>query len=168
MHRGVFVRYERCLGCRSCQLACAVSHTRAGTLAEALLQGEAGGRRLFVDQVGAVKAPSVCRHCEEAYCVAACPAGAMWKRPDGVVTNAGSLHQCVGCWMCVMACPFGVISRGPGGQAVKCDQECLDGDGLPACVKACPTRALVFTTMEEFEAGRRRAALQGAAATASS
>ncbi|PTQ50712.1 MAG: Carbon monoxide dehydrogenase iron-sulfur protein CooF [Hydrogenibacillus schlegelii] len=39
---------------------------------------------------------------------------------------------------------------------MKCDRECLDEEGIPACVRACPTGALVYQTVEEFEAERRR------------
>lgn len=152
----IFVRYERCTGCRSCELACAVSHTAARDLFGALLGGERPQKRLFVDQVGQVKAPAVCRHCEEAPCVAVCPTGAMHRREDGV--NVVALHRCIGCWMCAMACPFGAVSRGEG-KAIKCDRECLDEEGIPACVRACPTGALVFQTVEEFEAERRQEAV---------
>lgn len=148
----IFVRYERCTGCRSCELACAVSHTAARDLFGAILGGEKEQKRLWVDQVGQVKAPAVCRHCEEAPCVAVCITGAMQRREDGV--NVVALRRCIGCWMCAMACPFGAVGRGAG-KAVKCDRECLDEEGVPACVRACPTGALVFQTVEEFEAERR-------------
>jgi anaerobic dimethyl sulfoxide reductase subunit B (iron-sulfur subunit) len=42
-------------------------------------------------------------------------------------------------------------------KAVKCDQciERLDRGDLPACVLACPTRALVFRTLDEAVGGKR-------------
>lgn len=43
------------------------------------------------------------------------------------------------------------MQRRPDG----CDRECLDEAGAPACVAACPTRAPVFATLEEFETARR-------------
>lgn len=149
----IFVRYERCTGCHSCELACAVIHTAKRNLFKALLAGEKSQTRIHVDQVGSVKAAAVCRHCEDAPCVAVCPTGAMHSRKDGV--KLVHLPQCIGCWMCALACPFGAVNRGEG-KAVKCDRKCLDKEGVPACVRACPTGALVYQTVEEFEAERRR------------
>ncbi|MBE3550953.1 MAG: 4Fe-4S binding protein [Brockia lithotrophica] len=149
----IFVRYERCTGCHSCELACAVAHTSDGNLVGAMMRGERPNRYISVDQLEQVKAPSVCRQCEDAPCVAVCPTGAMYTREDGI--KVCNLQQCIGCWMCALACPFGAIGRGEG-KAVKCDRECLDEEGIPACVRACPTGALVYQTVEEFEAERRR------------
>ncbi|WP_052210464.1 4Fe-4S dicluster domain-containing protein [Thermoanaerobacter sp. YS13] len=151
--REIFVRYDRCVGCRSCELACAVSHTASRDLFEAILRGEKSKKRIYVDQIDQIKAPAVCRHCEEAPCVAVCVTGAMQRREDGV--NIVDLFRCIGCWMCALVCPFGAVSRGEG-KAIKCDRECVDEQGIPACVRACHTGALVFKTVEEFEADRRR------------
>lgn len=161
IRKEIFVRYDRCMGCHSCELACAISHTAARDLFGALLGGEKPQKRIYVDQVGQVKAPAVCRQCEDAPCVAVCMTGAMHSREDGV--NVVNLPQCIGCWMCAMACPFGAVGRGEG-KAIKCDRECVDEEGVPACVRACPTGALVFKTVEEFEAERRREAAASAVA----
>lgn len=62
--------------------------------------------------------------------------------------------------MCVMACPYGVIQADyTEGVAVKCDRACLDEKGIPACVRACPTKALVYMTVEEFQSARRHQVL---------
>ena len=70
---------------------------------------------------------------------------------------------CIGCRACAMVCPFGVISVGDGGRAVlKCDL-CADrvGKGLePACVSACPTKAIRFVEVEVATAERRRSAAE--------
>jgi len=64
----------------------------------------------------------------------------------------------VGCWMCAMVCPYGVIGRHTEVRmAVKCDR-CKDLD-VPACVAACPTGTLIFSTQREFvEMMRKEAA----------
>lgn len=153
----ILIRYERCLGCHSCELACAVAHTPGKTLIAALAAAPPPRKRLFVEQGDGHRLPFVCRHCEEAYCVDACISGAMHRRPDGTVTNEGGLHSCVGCWMCVMACPYGVIQADyQKREALKCDRECLTASGTPACVAACPMGALVYTTVDEFAQDRRR------------
>jgi carbon-monoxide dehydrogenase iron sulfur subunit len=161
MKKDVLVRYERCLGCRSCQLACAAAHSRAGTLLGAVLAGERPRSRIFVHQAGDGKAPLNCRHCQDAPCLDACIAGAMRRREDGTVVNMGGEQKCVACWMCVMVCPYGVIrSDEAGTAALKCDRECLDSDGVPACVRACPTGALVFTEVDNYSEQRRKDVLE--------
>jgi carbon-monoxide dehydrogenase iron sulfur subunit len=51
--------------------------------------------------------------------------------------------------MCAMICPYGVIQALPSVRiASKCDR-CKDLD-VPACVQACPVKALVFATPDEF------------------
>jgi Fe-S-cluster-containing dehydrogenase component len=66
-------------------------------------------------------------------------------------------QRCIGCKMCVQACPFGVITMRPDKKGVlKCDLcvERLARGEEPACVGACPTRALIFG--DEQKAGRRK------------
>jgi Fe-S-cluster-containing hydrogenase component 2 len=48
-----------------------------------------------------------CRKCEDAPCIAVCPADALEKDGDGVVERHTNL--CVSCKSCVMICPFGTI-----------------------------------------------------------
>jgi carbon-monoxide dehydrogenase iron sulfur subunit len=49
-----------------------------------------------------------------------------------------------------MACPFGALAKDDRERIVfKCDL-CPDRD-VPACVEACPTKALFIGTTEEFE-----------------
>jgi carbon-monoxide dehydrogenase iron sulfur subunit len=48
-----------------------------------------------------------------------------------------------------MVCPFGVVTRDPHKHiAVKCDR-CHKLD-IPACVNACPTRALELIDIDEL------------------
>lgn len=140
------------MGCHSCELACAVSHTAERTLFGAVLQGAKAYHRLWVDQTARGKAPVLCRHCANAPCVAACPTGAMHKRADGI--SLLDEAKCIGCWDCVRDCPFGACGQGEQ-TAVKCDRACLDEEGVPACVGACPTGALVYMTAAEYAAERR-------------
>jgi len=157
MQKEVLIRYERCLGCRSCEIACAVAHSPEKNLFAAVNTAPPPKKRLFVEQAEDKKIPFVCRHCEEAYCIDACVSGAMHRTPDGIVTNVGE-RPCVGCWMCVMVCPYGVIqAEDHKREALKCDRNCLNETGTPACVAACPTRALVFEPVDKFSKEKRRA-----------
>jgi formate dehydrogenase iron-sulfur subunit len=95
----------------------------------------------------------VCKHCERAGCLEACPTGAI------VRTEFGSVYVqpdvCNGCGYCVSACPFGVVDRREDdGRAWKCTL-CYDRqkDGMvPACAKACPTASIQFGELGELRA----------------
>lgn len=165
MSKEILVRYDRCTGCLSCQIACAVAHSDTKSLLGAVVAGEKPLKRIFVHQIESVKIPLSCRHCEDAPCIDACIAGAMHRTSEGMVINEGGTHQCTGCWMCVMVCPFGVIRDMPDQRrAVKCDRACFDGSDQPACVRACPTDALCYTTVDQFEKEQRQHFLSGAIA----
>lgn len=157
MENEILIHYRRCLGCRSCELACAAAHSKAGSVIGAILAGEKPAHRIFVSQSGDNKAPLNCRHCEDAPCIDACITGAMHRDQSGAVVNEGGTGRCTGCWMCVMVCPYGVIrSDLLQRRAVKCDRACLDESGIPACVRSCPTGALVFAPVKEVGAARRK------------
>ncbi len=155
MLRQIMVRSERCLGCHSCELACAVAHSDSKTLYGPLSEEYPPQKRVFVETNGVVNFPLQCRQCQDTPCVHACMAGAMNIATDGLVQL--KTDRCVGCWMCVMACPFGVIAQMPiMHKAAKCDR-CRDLAYEPACIISCPTKALSFEEVNEFaRSGRKR------------
>jgi formate dehydrogenase iron-sulfur subunit len=98
----------------------------------------------------------VCKHCENAGCLEACPTGSIVRTEFGGVFIQPDV--CNGCGYCVVACPFGVVDRRPDdGRAFKCTF-CYDRQKAalqPACAAACPTRSIQFG---ELGALRARAA----------
>jgi len=152
----IFVRLDRCQGCKSCEMACAVEHSASKSLFAAVLEKPRPVRRVYVEMADGVKVPLVCRHCEDAPCVAVCRTGAMTQDAvTGIVER--SEENCVGCWMCAMVCPYGVIGRHTEmRKAVKCDR--CKSLPIPACVAACPAGALVFATQREFAEMMRKEA----------
>ncbi|NPA49091.1 MAG: 4Fe-4S dicluster domain-containing protein [Thermodesulfobacteria bacterium] len=133
----------RCMGCHSCELACAAAHLDGLSLMEAVLAGKRAPARLWVHPGRPFAVVITCRHCLRAPCMEACAPQALKRDPQtGAVVVEESL--CIGCRDCVLACPFGAI-RMEAGKAVKCD---LCG-GDPACVRHCPTGALRFVSPEE-------------------
>lgn len=160
MSRMIVVDVEKCLGCKSCELECAVAHSLARELLGAMGESPAPRARVTVMMEGGLPIPLQCRHCEDAPCVAVCPSGALVKPSlDSPVLTRAEL--CIGCKSCVLVCPFGVISMGADGKSViKCDLclERLEQGEQPACVAACPTHALSLCEAEEVAAARRRAA----------
>jgi formate dehydrogenase iron-sulfur subunit len=99
----------------------------------------------------------VCKHCEEAGCLEACPTGSIVRTETGTVFTQDDV--CNGCGYCVVSCPFGVIERRPeplpnAGGAFKCTF-CYDRQksGLvPACAKVCPTESIVFGRLDDLRA----------------
>lgn len=150
----VLVRFERCVGCRSCELACAVAHSQTRTLAGAVREEPKPQRRIYVEALAGSKAPFLCRHCDDAPCARSCPTRALYQDPVSQLVGYDSA-RCIGCHGCLMACPFGMIQAGrlmPF--IVKCDR-CVDRAG-PACVSACPTGALLLEG-QYLETRRREA-----------
>ncbi len=94
----------------------------------------------------------VCKHCEVAGCLEACPTGALVRTEFGGVFLQPDI--CNGCAYCVVSCPFGVVQKNEeDGRAFKCTF-CTDRQkaGLePACAKACPTQSIQFGKLETLE-----------------
>ena len=94
-----------------------------------------------------------CMHCEDPGCLKACPSpGAIVQYTNGIV----DFHEenCIGCGYCVTGCPFNVprISK-KDNKAYKCTL-CSDRVAVgqePACVKTCPTGAIVFGTKKAMK-----------------
>ncbi len=152
----IVVDPNKCLGCRSCELACAVAHSKAGELLAVVLAGERPRKRIYVESAKDKAVPLVCRHCEKAPCLIVCPTGAISrKESEGLVYIDPSL--CIGCHSCYLVCPFGMIEFVPElGVAIKCDL--CESRTMPACVEACPTGALSFEEAERFVKGKRQEA----------
>ena len=94
-----------------------------------------------------------CMHCADPGCLKACPApGAIVQYANGIVDFQE--EHCIGCGYCITGCPFNVprISK-QDKKAYKCTL-CSDrvGVGLePACVKTCPTGAIVFGSKDDMK-----------------
>ncbi len=81
--------------------------------------------------------PVVCNQCENAYCMNVCPAKAISRTDNGIVSVDS--QKCVGCGLCVNFCPIEMIQMDIDSEkAVKCEL-C---HGNPLCVETCPTGAL--------------------------
>jgi len=89
-----------------------------------------------------------CSHCEKPSCAEACPVGAITKREENGIMMVNR-EECLGhnaCGACKKACPYGVPQFGEEDNArMQMCTFCIDRlqqGKKPACVDACPMRAL--------------------------
>jgi formate dehydrogenase iron-sulfur subunit len=170
--KAMLIDLTRCIGCRGCQAACKQWHDLPAEKTTNLGSYENPQRisartwttvsfdELELDnQFHWVFAKRQCMHCDHPGCVSACTVGALRKTPEGPVVYDST--KCIGCRYCQYACPYGVPAYEWDetlGLIGKCDF-CADrqAEGLePACVKTCPTEALIFGDREELLAEARR------------
>lgn len=158
----IYADAQRCLGCHSCELACAVAHGGSEGLISAVMEDMRLHPRTKVVVADDVMMPMQCRQCENAPCALVCPTGACRQADGQVQINE---NNCVGCKLCVMVCPFGAItvrsdsakdfySVTNQGVAQKCDL-CVswreeNGKSTTACVEACPTKAISLIDMHHY------------------
>ena len=167
MPQVITVDIAKCMGCHSCEVACAVAHGASPTLHEAIQQDPLPQPRMSLVAIGEAAVPLHCQHCQDTPCAAVCPKEAIQRPdPDGPVILDEEL--CVGCQACVIVCPFGMIRMSADGKtALKCDM-CIDRQQAgqpPACVEACPTRALELVKDADIATevqGRIRKAMEAA------
>lgn len=140
----IHVDMQTCIGCRTCEVSCAVNHQTA--------QQSGFYPRLRVYKEARISAPAVCHQCENAACMNACPTGALVKK-NGMIMPIET--RCIGCKSCVLACPFGAIeiagvAASRHVSVLKCDM-CLHDTNGPACVRTCPTNALSIMTPQRLQ-----------------
>lgn len=107
MNRFVIAEPNKCIGCRTCEVACALAHPLGDGTAQALSPANFKPRLRLVKNLKTT-APVQCRQCENAPCVNACPTKALTYR-SGTVQLIES--RCIGCQTCVLACPFGAMDH---------------------------------------------------------
>ncbi|MCX7856748.1 MAG: 4Fe-4S dicluster domain-containing protein [Deltaproteobacteria bacterium] len=156
---GILVDTTKCIGCRSCEVACSSSHGLPSPNIEQEVWNvnDTTTERLtvinrFSTAQGNIFVKKQCMHCNIPACVAACLVKAMKKREEGHVTWE---ENCMGCRYCMFSCPFGIPRfeyASPTPRLQKCDlcyERYLRGEP-PACVETCPQEALIFGTRREL------------------
>lgn len=130
------IDYEKCTGCQSCTITCAVKQAK---IANPLFS------RIQVARFEAegVHIPLVCQQCEDAPCRRVCPVDALPRDPVTQVISV-NYDRCIGCRFCVLACPFGAMLVNHQTRKVfKCDH--CQGD--PICVKVCHPEAIQYVPL---------------------
>lgn len=152
-----FLDTQICTGCKTCMVACKDKNNLPLSVRWRRVVEFSGGDwvRLpdgtFTQNVFAYYISVSCNHCQDPICVQSCPTTAMNQDSHGIVSV--DLEKCVGCRYCEWACPYSSPQFDQTlQQMTKCDfcrDELLQG-GTPACVGACPTRALLFGEYERL------------------
>ncbi len=151
-----FFDASACSGCKACQMACKDRNNLEGGLLWRRVYEVTGGGwekrgEVWVPKVAAYNISMACNHCETPVCATSCPVKAIGKRDDGIVLI--ETVRCIGCRYCEWACPYTAIRFDAAVNTVsKCNFcfDAVDAGEPPACVAACPMRALDFGDLNEL------------------
>jgi Fe-S-cluster-containing dehydrogenase component len=168
----VLVDLTKCIGCRSCEKACAEANHLptppddpvGSDIPVTPRRQTSDSQRTVVNRYqtasGDVFVKSQCMHCVQPACAAACLTRALYKTPKGPVVWRE--NKCMGCRYCMVSCPFDMPkfeyhSANPKIQKCQLCFEKVAAGGKPACVENCGGDALTFGTRAELlETARQR------------
>lgn len=93
-----------------------------------------------------------CRKCEDAPCIAVCPAEALDKDSEGLVTRYTNL--CISCKSCVCICPFGTMMTDFFAHHRNKDlfYDLTDSNELQKFIEASPAGSVTLTNEKESPA----------------
>ena len=149
MAKVLSIEYQKCTGCRSCELVCSVKHDGVANPMRSrikVMKWEAEG--LYI--------PMSCQQCQDAPCIAVCPTKAL-SRDAELGRVVVDYDKCIGCKLCITACPFGGMGFDDvDRKMIKCDF--CDGD--PACVSFCSTGAIAFEDASDVSLKKKKEAIK--------
>ncbi len=141
---------SRCVGCQCCVVACNEQNNNPATVNWRRVGEIEGG---IYPNAKKFHMSMACNHCLDPACLTGCPTDAYLKDPKtGVVRHKA--EECIGCRYCTWNCAYGVPQfNKERGIVTKCDM-CYSrlADGMaPACVAACPEKAIRIETVNVAE-----------------
>jgi len=147
MSKALYINYEKCTGCRLCELVCAVKHDGISNPMRSRI-------KVMKWEMEGLYIPMSCQQCQDAPCVKACPVKAL-SRDEDLGRVVVDYDVCIGCRTCVSVCPFGAMSFNTIDRKVfKCDL--CEGD--PQCVRFCDRKAVDFVSPDEVSIEIKREA----------
>jgi anaerobic dimethyl sulfoxide reductase subunit B len=152
------INSDACSGCKTCQVACNDRYSvPMGQHWRRVYEVSAGSwekrGESWATTVVSYNLSISCVHCIEPVCATICPSQCIWKRNDGIVLIDET--RCSRCRRCESACPYNAIRYDPSADMLlKCHfcVDYLDAGLPPACVTACPNRALDFGDFDQLRA----------------
>ncbi len=137
----------KCNGCGICEYVCSLEKEGVANPLKSRI------RVLRLNRL--LNMAMVCRFCDDAPCIKACPRDALNRsEQNGVlIIDAGN---CDACGWCVEACPYGGIAVLPDKGVVAACDLCK---GEPKCIEFCPEEALELAD-EEASAQKLVSALE--------
>ncbi len=133
------VNYEKCSGCRMCEVVCSWRHQQEFNPAKSAIQ-------IVTLRDKSVDIPIICQQCDKAMCQQVCQPKAISYNSEYFAYIVDE-QKCIGCKMCISACPVGAMNFDPDkGVAIKCDL-CK---GVPQCVRYCPMGALEYIDADKI------------------
>ena len=149
MAKVLYIDYQRCTGCRTCEQVCAVKH-------DGVLNPMRSRIKVMKWEAEGLYVPMSCQQCQDAPCMNVCPVKAI-SRDDGMGCVEVDYDACIGCRSCVTVCPFGAMSFNTvDRQVFKCDL--CDGD--PQCVRFCDIGAVQYVDADEVAIDKKRDAAE--------
>jgi len=152
-----FLDTQICTGCKTCIVACIDKNDLDTGVRWRRVVEFTGGEwnprpdGTYTQTVFSYYVSVSCNHCAEPICVEVCPTTAMHQDGQGIVSI--DQDKCIGCKYCHWACPYSApqyeSAKGLMSKCNFCADEVKTG-GTPACVAACPTRALAFGEYDEL------------------
>jgi len=134
-----------CWGCLTCEVACKQENEIPIGL-KIIRVGETEPSDPELHRNDYTFTVTLCRHCPDAPCAAACPVEAIKQREDGIVVLDET--QCTGCQACVEACPYHAIAFDEKRDiALKCNLcvHRIEKGLVPACAdNICPAHCIYF------------------------
>jgi Fe-S-cluster-containing dehydrogenase component len=137
-----------CVGCSACVIACKMENNVPRGFARDWITTETNGT--FPSLQMTIRSER-CNHCENAPCVAACPTGASYYGPGGIVLV--NKAKCTGCKACIASCPYGARFVDPASGTVDkctfCVHRIERGETTTACQDVCPTSSITFGDLND-------------------
>jgi Fe-S-cluster-containing hydrogenase component 2 len=129
---------EKCTGCGTCELVCSIKKEN--------VYSSHYSRIKILRLYRLVNMAVVCRQCEDAPCVNACPHDCLVQSASkgAIIVDE---DKCDCCGWCVGACPFGAVTINPEKNTVMMCDLC---EGNPQCIEWCPEGALDLVSQKIF------------------
>ncbi len=149
MEKVLMINYQKCTGCRLCELVCSVMHDGVSNPARSRI-------KVMKWETEGLYIPMSCQQCEDAPCMSVCHVKAISRDEDHGFVMV-DYDVCIGCRSCVAVCPFGAMNYNSMDKKVfKCD---LCG-GDPQCVRFCEVKAIEYVDAENISVYKKRDAAE--------